>query len=124
MPYKNPEDRRKWELANKEKRSEDHKKYQKKYRSLNPDKIKENNKIVHGRRDDKRRKEKLLLDRIKEIKPVEVENSITKYCPRCKSKVTIKASHIICDECHTKYLVVPAPESRYSHGVRLKVATA
>jgi len=118
--YKNPEDQKKyckeWGSRNKDKL----KAAQKRYRENHPDKIKENNKIVHARRAEKAKKEKILLERIREVKPVK----ITKLCSRCHSEITLESSYVFCPVCGTKFLIVPAYECRDSHGVRLKVATA
>jgi len=116
MPYKNIEDRKRWELLNKDKLTAS----QEKYRKNHPDKIKENNKIVHARRDEKRKKERVLLDRIKDVKPVK----ITKLCSRCHAEIELDSSSVSCTVCGTRFHVVSDYECRYSHGVRLKVATA
>ena len=120
MPYKNPEDykryRETWNLKNEDKL----KAAQQRYRENKPEKIKENNKITNARRDEKRKKDKMLLARIKEVKPV----TITKRCSRCHAEITVDSSCVFCPECGTKFLIIQGYEYRYSHGVRLKVATA
>ena len=120
MPYKNPEDYKKyreiWNLKNKDKL----KAAQRKYRENKPEKIKENNKITNARRDENRKKDKILLARIADVKPV----TITKLCSRCHTEIVVNSPYVFCPECGTKFLIVQDYEYRYSHGVRLKVDTA